>query len=75
MSGPLDVRYPAGYRYRAQSARDAQATGYGERRYWDYLEAHAHELRDAFLRRGEPELAASMLTRSLAESLRGNDGP
>jgi hypothetical protein len=60
--------------YTAQSALDAQRIGYGGERYWDYLESAAYETRDYYLRHGDPEQAELMLTRSLSESLRGNDG-
>lgn len=59
---------------RSQSARDAKASGYGGERYWRYLDSHAQETHDYYLRRGEPEMAERMLTRSLSESLMGNDG-
>ena len=57
--------------YRSQCARDAQASGYGDRNYWDYLETSSLEhyaKRDRF-----PELSDA-LTRSLGEALRGNEG-
>ena len=60
--------------YAARSARDAQAQGYADRAYWEYLEQSAHETRDYYLRRGDAVLAEEMLTRTLAEALRGNDG-
>jgi hypothetical protein len=58
----------------SQSARDAQATGYGNERYWSYLDKAAQEHRDYFLRHGDPDRAALMLTQSLSEALAGNDG-
>lgn len=61
--------------YESQSARDAQRTNYGGESYWQYLDDHARELRDKFAARDEPELAEQMMTRSLSESLMGNDGP
>lgn len=60
--------------FQAQSARDAQRTGYGGPTYWEYLERHAHELRDYYLRHDDPERAEEMMTRSLSQSLMGNDG-
>lgn len=60
--------------YKSQSARDAERTGYGGKSYWDYLEQHAHELHDKFAAAGDHETAAKMLTRTLSESLAGNDG-
>jgi hypothetical protein len=66
-------RRPTGYT--SQSARDAERTGYGNRRYWDYLEAAAIEHRDYYLRHGDADEAERMMTRTLAESLMGNDGP
>jgi hypothetical protein len=52
--------------YRAQSARDAQATSYSDKSYWNYLEETAIEhygkgVTDAF-------------TQSLSDALQGNDG-
>jgi len=43
-------------------------------RYWEYLDNHAQRMADYFTRKGEPERAALMLTRSLSEALAGNDG-
>jgi hypothetical protein len=60
--------------YQAQSARDAQATGYGGESYWSYLEEAALRMHRYFLGRGETEQAELMLTRSLSEALAGNDG-
>jgi hypothetical protein len=60
--------------YEAQSARDARERGYGDRTYWEYLERSAKEKRDYFLWHGDPERAAEMMTRSLSEVLRGNNG-
>ena len=57
----------------SQSARDAEQSGYRES-YCDYLDQHAEELHDYFMRHGDPDTAAQMLTRSLSESLMGNDG-
>jgi hypothetical protein len=60
--------------YEAQSARDAQARGYGGEGYADYLEQHARDTRDYYLRHGELEKAAEQMTRSLGDALAGNDG-
>lgn len=60
--------------YQSQAARDAQRFGYGGQRYCDYLDEAAIKTRDYFLRRGDTEQAEWMLTRSLSEALRGNDG-
>lgn len=60
--------------YEAQSARDAQARGYGDESYWDYLERSAREGRDYWLRRCEWVRADEQMTRSLSEALVGNDG-
>lgn len=60
--------------YKSQSARDAAASGYGKRDYWDYLDQAAQEHYTYFLTRGYPEKAKLMLTQSLSESLMGNDG-
>lgn len=60
--------------YRAQSARDAQATGYGDSDYWDELERHAFELHGYFRAKGDWTQADLMLSRSLGESLMGNEG-
>lgn len=60
--------------YESQSARDAQQAGYGDESYWDYLEQSAHEKRDYYLAHGEPEVADEMMTQTLSEALRGNDG-
>lgn len=58
----------------SQSARDAQASGYGDESYWLYLDKAAQETHDYYIRHGQPEKAAEMLTRSLSEALQGNDG-
>lgn len=60
--------------YKSRSARDAAATGYGGKSYWDYLDEHAQELHDKFIADGDPVRAAKMMTRSLSESLMGNEG-
>lgn len=60
--------------YTSQSARDAQERSYGKRSYWDYLERAAIETRDYYLRQHDADSAEEMMTRSLSEALRGNDG-
>lgn len=60
--------------YKSQAARDAQASNYGDKSYWDYLDEHALELREKFLQRGDTKTAEEMLTRSLSAALAGNDG-
>jgi hypothetical protein len=60
--------------YESRAAADAQRAGYGGRSYWDYLEAHAKELRDKFLARGDRASAERMMSRTLSESLAGNNG-
>lgn len=60
--------------YEARAAREAQASGYGDQSYWDYLNRSAFENAEYFLATNHPELAASMFTRSLSEALVGNDG-
>jgi hypothetical protein len=58
--------------YRSQSARDA--VGLYSASYCEYLDRHAVELAAYFTERGDTARAARMLTRSLSESLMGNDG-
>jgi hypothetical protein len=60
--------------YESQSARDAQARNYGSERYWSYLDEAALSSAAYWARQGNNERSASMLTRSLSEALRGNDG-
>lgn len=60
--------------YRSQAARDAQASGYGGASYWRTLDEGAQRAHDYYTRHGDPERAATMLTRSLGEALAGNDG-
>ena len=55
--------------YQSQAARDAAESGYGDARYWDYLDQHAVELAEKF-----PERAEYFMTQSLGEALAGNDG-
>lgn len=60
--------------YKSQAARDAQRMQYGDPSYWAYLDAHAEELRASFLRKGQPSKAREMMTRTISEALKGNDG-
>lgn len=60
--------------YTSQSARDAQRTGYDSQSYWDYLEAHALELKAYFTRKGDLRTADEMLNQDLSETLSGNNG-
>src|SRR5215510_12721234 len=39
--------------YKAQSARDAQAAGYGDESYWDYLENSAYESHGYYRAKGD----------------------
>lgn len=64
----------SGETYKSQDARDAQAYGYGDKRYWDYLEQSSLKNHAYFTERGDHERAALMLTRSLSQALMGNDG-
>ena len=59
--------------YMSRSAQDAHRGG-SSVDYCDYLEQHAHESHDYFMRHGDPEMAMQMLTRTYSESLMGNDG-
>jgi hypothetical protein len=59
---------------KSQSARDAQKAGYGDESYWKYLDESAQEKYDYYMARGDREMAEFMLTRTLSEALRGNDG-
>jgi hypothetical protein len=61
--------------YKSQAARDAQDAGYGDERHWTYLDSAAAEQSDYWRRQGDEGKAAEMLTRSLSEALRGNEGP
>lgn len=72
VSGPSFVLVPR--EYVSQSARDAQPMGYGDASYWTYLDTHAQELAATFRARGNHAEAERMLSRSLSESLAGNDG-
>lgn len=60
--------------YKSQSARDAQATGYGDSEYWDYLDSASASHYDYFMRHGDPVQAELMMTQPLSGALRGNDG-
>lgn len=60
--------------YKSQAARDAQAGNYGNKSYWDYLDQSAQEKYEYYMGHGDPVTAESMFTRSLSESLMGNDG-
>jgi len=60
--------------YASQAARDACAQGYGDRAYWEYLDASALRSSDYWTRRGDACTARAMLIRSLSDALRGNDG-
>lgn len=52
--------------YKSQVARDAQAAGYGDERYWRSLDEHAAEL--------SAKGVEDAYTRTLSEALIGNDG-
>ena len=52
--------------YFSQSAKDAVYAGYGDRSYWNYLDAHAAELAKKGIK--------DAYSRSLIEALAGNDG-
>lgn len=56
------------------AAQDAQSSGYGDKSYWDYLDASAQKMHDHFAAQGLVEMAEEMLTRSLSAALAGNDG-
>ena len=71
---PSPITTPPAKQYTAQSARDAQRTGYGSPSYWDHLEQSALEHHAYFTRKGDTVTARRMLTRSLSEALAGNDG-
>lgn len=60
--------------YTVQAAIDAQAQGYGDARYWDYLEEIGKEYYAKFMAKGLEKTARKMMTRSLSESLQWNDG-
>ena len=60
--------------YTSRAAQDAQAYGYGGPSYWASLDESAQRAHDYFAARGHTAMAARMLSRTLAEALRGNDG-
>jgi len=60
--------------YQSQSAKDAQRAQYGDKGYWDYLEKMAHENYAYYMAKGDETKAKEMLTRSLSDALKGNDG-
>lgn len=60
--------------YTAQCARDAAASDYGPESYWDDLNESSRRHADYFAARGDIVTAELMLTQSLSEALRGNDG-
>jgi hypothetical protein len=60
--------------YKSQSARDAQKMGYGAKSYWDYLDKAAQEHYEYYMARGDEKTANEMLTQSLSDALRGNEG-
>jgi len=61
--------------YLTRAARDAsEGSGYGERRYWDYLERSTLRSAVEAYRKGDGEYAEYLVNRTLSEALRGNDG-
>jgi hypothetical protein len=60
--------------YYSQAARDAQRLNYGDHDYRLHLDQSAQSKRDHYARNGRYDLAQHMMTRSLAEALRGNEG-
>lgn len=60
--------------YHSRAAQQAEASGYGDKRYWDYLEATAQRLHDYYAQKGDADTAVLMLTQTLGEALQGNDG-
>ena len=73
MTAPLIANTP-GAEYKSLSAREAQLAGYGNKSYWDTLDAHAQRIHDHYIAKGDPKTASAMFTQSLGECLRGNDG-
>jgi hypothetical protein len=69
----LDAR-AATKTYESQAARDAEERGYGDESYWDYLDRASAESAAHWRSKGDDERANHMMTRSLSEALRGNDG-
>ena len=59
--------------YTSVAAQDAQKAGLSES-YCQYLDESAAEHQAYYLRQGNENMANQMLTRSLGEALRGNDG-
>ena len=60
--------------YKSQAAKDAQQSNYGNESYWDMLEETAFRHAAYFKKMGREDVANEMITRSLGESLQGNDG-
>lgn len=60
--------------FKSRAANDAAATNYGGLSYWEYLDETALRHEAYFRGKGDHEKADSMLTRTLSESLMGNDG-
>lgn len=64
--------------FKSQSARDAQRAlvrgGHVDESYLDYLDDAEQRHHDYYAERGDMVSAERMLTRSLGEALRGNDG-
>jgi hypothetical protein len=52
--------------YFSRSAKDAVRSNYGDRSYWNYLDAHAAELAEKGIE--------DAYTRTLSEALQGNEG-
>ncbi len=73
-AGPEGVETQQPPAYKAQCARDAQAGGYGDQDYWEWLDQSAQEHHDYFMAKGDPVTAVFMLTRDIGEALLGNDG-
>jgi len=61
-------------KFKSQAARDAQRMNYGDLYYWEYLDESCIEHSKYYNDIGNKKLAKEMLTRSLVESLQGNDG-
>jgi len=68
------LKHPVEWHFEVVSARQAREGNYGSPSYWQYLDASARESYDYFMTKGDPEKAKEMLTRSLSDALRGNDG-
>lgn len=60
--------------YESKAAQQAQASNFGSPDYWSYLDQNAKEHRDHFLAKGDQKQADSMMSRSLSDCLKGNDG-